>query len=104
MYFLTEISALLYASSFTVGGIAAAAPLCSETVDTAGGGPPNSGMPIVISAGAIRELQLAHFLENMEASFFNVGLTNITEWGASGLPNDTIEVVGKIAAVSTPTF
>ncbi|KAF2176533.1 hypothetical protein K469DRAFT_606843 [Zopfia rhizophila CBS 207.26] len=98
MYFLTDISALFYASSFTVGGIAAAAPLCSETVDTAGGGPPNSVMPTAISAGAIKELQLAHFLENMEASFFNAGLTNITEWGTTGLPNDTIEVISKIAA------
>ena len=104
MYLLTDISALLYASSFTVGGIAAAAPLCSETIDKAGGGPPNSVAPTVISAGAIKELQLAYFLENMEASFFNVGLTNLTEWSTSGLPNDTIEVISKIAAVSTPTF
>lgn len=104
MYFLTDISAFFYVSSFTVGGIVAAAPLCSETIDKAGGGPPNSVVPTAISAGAIKELQLAYFLENMEASFFNSGLTNLTEWGTSGFPNDTIEVITKIAAVSTPTF
>ncbi|KAF2788131.1 hypothetical protein K505DRAFT_353408 [Melanomma pulvis-pyrius CBS 109.77] len=76
MYFLTDISALLYAISFTVGGIAAAAPLCSETIDKAGGGPPNSVVPTVISASAVKDLQLA----------------------PTELPNDTIEVISKIAA------
>lgn len=104
MYFLTAIGALLYASAFTVGGIATEAPPCPESIDTAGGGPPNDGMPTVISAGAIKELQLANFLENMEVSFFNASLTNLTEWDTSRFPNDTIGVVSKIAAVSTLIF
>ncbi|KAF2258062.1 hypothetical protein CC78DRAFT_538090, partial [Lojkania enalia] len=61
IYFLTDISALLYASSFTVGVIAAAAPLCSETINKAGSRPPNSVV----------------FLKNIEASFFNAGLRNL---------------------------
>lgn len=103
MYFSTDISVLLYASSFIVGGIVAAAPLCSETINSAGGGPPSSVIPTAISSCAIKELQLAYFLENVEASFFNAGLNNLTEWDTSGLPNDTSEVITKIAAVSTPT-
>jgi hypothetical protein len=54
----------------------------------------------VISTDAIKELQLAFFLENLEASFFTVGLTNITGWGTDGYPNDAIQVVSKVAAVS----
>lgn len=104
MYFLTATSTLLYASTFTAGGIATAAPPCPESIDTAGGGPPNDGMPTMISAGAIKELQLANFLENMEVSFFNASLTNLTEWDTSRFPNDTLEVVSKIAAVSISTF
>lgn len=95
-----DISTLLYASSFMMEGIAAAASLCSETMDKAGGGPLNSDMPTVISAGATKELQLAYFLENMKVSFLNAGLANFTEWGTGGFPNDTFEVVSKIAAVS----
>ena len=102
--FLTASSALLYASTFTVGGIATATPPCPESIETAGGGPPNNGMPTVISAGAIKELQLANFLENMEVSFFNASLTNLTEWDISRFPNNNIEVVSKSAAVSTSTF
>jgi hypothetical protein len=79
MYFLTNISALLYAYSFTMGGVVATAPLCSETIDKAGGGLPNSVLPTAISAGAIKELQLAYVLENVEVSFLNAGLTNLTE-------------------------
>jgi hypothetical protein len=104
MYFITAISPLLYASTFAVGSIATAAPPCSESIDAAGGGPPNNGMPTVISASAIKDLQLANFLENIEVAFFNASLANLTEWGISRFPNYTIEVVRKIAAVSTSTF
>ena len=77
MYLFTDINALLYISSIALGSFATAAPLCSETIDTAGGGPPNSGVLTVISAGAIKELQLAYFLENLEVLFFNTSLTDI---------------------------
>ena len=100
MYPFTDINALLYMTSIALGSFATAAPLCSNTTAIAGGGPPNSGVPTIISAGAIKELQLAHFLENLEASFFNTGLTEITKWGTNEYPNDAIDVVSKIAAVS----
>ena len=87
-------------SSIALRSFATAAPLCSETIDTAGGGPPNSRVPTVISAGAIKELQLAYFLENLEVLFFNTSLMDIIKWGTSEYYNDTIEIVTKIAAVS----
>jgi hypothetical protein len=55
----------------------------------------------LISPEAIKGFQLALFLENLESSFFNTGLTLITNQGTSGYPNNTIEVVSKVAAVST---
>ena len=78
MRFSENINALLCASSISLGSLAAATPLSSQTVDTAEGGPPNA-IPTVTSTDAIKELQLAFFLENLETSFFTVGLTNITE-------------------------
>ena len=66
----------------------------------ASGSLPNSGIPTVISAGVIKELQLVYFLENLKVLFFNTGLTDITKWGTSEYYNNTIEIVTKIAAVS----
>jgi hypothetical protein len=45
-------------------------------------------------------LQLALFLENLETSYFLTGLTNITRWGLRVYPNDTVEIVSKVAAVT----
>lgn len=87
--------------SFFSIGLATAGPLCTNTTDIAGGGLPNSGRPPVLSQAAVRDLQLLLFLENLEASYFSSGLSNVTKWGIHGYPNDTIEIVGKIAAVST---
>lgn len=78
-------------------GFAAAATICP---DEAGGGLPNSGRPLLLSPAAVKDLQLALFLENLELAYFSSGLSNITTWGTSGYPNDTIEVVSKVAAVS----
>lgn len=104
MYFFKDFAVLFYAYSVAIGGVAATAPLCSESIEAAGGGQPNSILPTEISANAMKGLQFAHFLKNMEVSFFNAGLKNLTEWGASGLRNDTMEIVSKIAAVSTISF
>jgi hypothetical protein len=93
-------TALLYVFSIAVGGLVAAVPICSNTTDIAGGSLPNSAKPTMISASAVKDLQLALFLENLETSFFLAGLTNITQWGTNGYPNDTIEIVDKITAVS----
>ena len=94
------MNGLLYASSIVVGSLVAAAPLCNNTINVAGGSLPDIGMPPSISASAVKDFQLALFLENLEVSFFQAGLANITKWGAYGYPNDTIEVVTKVAAVS----
>jgi hypothetical protein len=92
-----HLSTLLY--SVAVGSLVAAAP-CPNMSDIAGGGIPNSAKPTIISASAVKDLQLALFLENLETSYFLTGLTNITQWGLSGYPNDTAEIVNKLAAVS----
>ncbi|KIW54613.1 hypothetical protein PV05_06962 [Exophiala xenobiotica] len=76
----------------------AAAPLCSDTISTAGGGIPDSGEPAMVSAEAVKEFQLALFLENLESSYLQSGLQNISSWGTAGYPNDTTEVLSKIAA------
>lgn len=78
----------------------AAAPLCSDTVRTAGGGIPDGNDHPTLSAEAVKEFQLALFLENLEAFYFQSGLQNISTWGMTGYPNDTIEVLSKIVAVS----
>jgi hypothetical protein len=93
-------SALLYVSSIAVGSLVAAAPLCSNVTDTAGGGLPNFAKPTMISASAVKDLQLALFLENLETTYFLTGVGNITKWGVRGYRNDTVGIVSKIAAVS----
>ena len=76
------------------------APLYFNTIAIVNSSPPNSGVLTVISAGAIKELQLAHFLENLKVFFFNTSLTEITKWGINKYPNDAINVISKIAAIS----
>src|SRR5438094_10450330 len=101
MYFSTNFSSILYTSSVILVAITAAAPFCPNTTNTAGGGLPNSEIPILISDTAVKEFQLALYLENLEASYFQTGLKNVTLWGTNGHPNDTIEIISKIAAVSS---
>ncbi|KAH7111070.1 ferritin-like domain-containing protein [Dendryphion nanum] len=78
--------------------LVSATPLCPETIDVAGGGLPNSTLPSTVSESGIREIQLAQFLENLEVEFFTTGLTNITDWGTTGYSNNSVEIVGRIAA------
>ncbi len=58
----------------------------------------------MVSAEAVKEFQLALFLENLESSYLQSGLQNISSWGTAGYPNDTTEVLSKIAAVSSPSW
>ncbi|KAH8650364.1 ferritin-like domain-containing protein [Tricladium varicosporioides] len=90
--------AIFYSSSILVGSLVAAAPLCTNITDLAGGSLPYIDKPSSISASAVKDFQLALFLENLEVSFFQAGLTNITGWNIGGYPHDTIEVVSKVAA------
>ncbi|KAI9772443.1 MAG: hypothetical protein M1840_000646 [Geoglossum simile] len=82
----------------TLGSFAIAAPLCSNITRTAGGGLPAISTPALFSADARKGFQLALFLENLEFSFFNTGLMQITTWGTNQYPNDTTKVIRKVAA------
>lgn len=75
-------------------------PLCADIVAVAGGGLPNGEKPIFISEDAVSDIQLALYLENLESSFFRSGLQNISSWVTQSFPNDTTEILSKIAAVS----
>jgi hypothetical protein len=99
MQFQIVMNTLLYISFIALGNLVTAMP-CSQVRATAGGGPPNGQIPTMVSKNAIKELQLAHFLENLKVSFFNVGLINLMNWGTDGFSNDTVETVKKVAAVS----
>ena len=101
MFSFKYIQFLLYMSSITLGGLAAATPLCSNITGIVGGGPPNIKIPSLISLEAIKGFQLALFLENLESSFFNTGLMLIKNQGTSGYSNGTIEIVSKVTAMST---
>lgn len=100
MYSFTCFAPVLSAFILALASFAAAAPLCSDIINTAGGGTPNSGDPMLISSNAVREFQLALFLENLESFYFQTGLQNAFQWGINGYPNDTVEILTKIAAVS----
>jgi hypothetical protein len=93
------MNTLFYVSLIALGSLVTAMP-CSQIRVTAGGGPPNGQIPNTVSTNAIKELQLAHFLENLKVSFFNVGLINLMSWGTNGYSNGTVETVRKVAAVS----
>jgi hypothetical protein len=54
----------------------------------------------MVSKNAIKELQLAYFLENLKVSFFNVDLINLMSWGTNGYSNNTVKTVRKVATVS----
>ena len=99
MHFFANMKALICVSSIAIG-VAAAAPLCSNVTNVAGGGLPNSSQPLQLSPAAVKDLQLALFLENLEISYFSSGLSNIIKWGTYGYLSDTIEIVSKVAAVS----
>jgi hypothetical protein len=78
MHSFADMKALICVSSIAIG-LAAAAPLCSNVINIAGGGLPNSGRPLLLSLAGVKDLQLALFLENLEVSYFSSGLSNITK-------------------------
>ena len=80
------IVASVWASSIA---LVASAPICHNVTNIAGGDPPNIEAPPFLSQNAILGLQVANFLENLEAFFFMDGLKNITTWGTNGYLNDT---------------
>jgi hypothetical protein len=50
------INRLLYITSIIIGSLMAAAPLYNNTIDMAGGGLPNTDMPLTISASVAKGL------------------------------------------------
>jgi hypothetical protein len=93
------MNTLFYVSFIALGSLVTVMP-CSQIRVTTGGGPPNGQIPNTVSTNAIKELQLAYFLENLKVSFFNVGLINLMSWGTNGYSNGIIETIRKVAAVS----
>ncbi|KAL8833123.1 MAG: hypothetical protein Q9170_004481 [Blastenia crenularia] len=71
-----------------------------EAAKIAVGGPPNGGPPLGISAAAITNFQAVNFLENIESSFFENGLNNLTHLWAPHNPalSVAIDVVNKVHA------
>ncbi len=69
--------------------------------EVAGGGLPNASAPVINDADGKSGFQLLQYLENLEAYYYYEGLQNLTtKWNISGLPEDALNVVAKIAAVS----
>lgn len=95
----TMLQFIIFLLSSTFALLVNATPVCRDAMILSGGDVPNTDLPTTVSEEGIREIQLAQFLENLEVSFFCAGLANITDWGANGYSNDSIEIVGKIAAV-----
>ncbi|KAH8726694.1 ferritin-like domain-containing protein [Phaeosphaeriaceae sp. PMI808] len=72
---------------------------CAPFLDIgiAGGGLPNSPLPVEISVGGAKDVQLTQFLENLEVSFFSAASTNLSIWGNEGYSNNSLGTVNRIA-------
>lgn len=75
--------------------------LSSAIISTAGGDVPDAPPPPSLTSGTLASFQVAEFLENLESAFFQAGVTNLTVWGTQGYPANTLDVVAKVAAVSS---
>ncbi|MCJ1397864.1 hypothetical protein MMC11_001060 [Xylographa trunciseda] len=72
--------------------------LSADVVLIAGGNVPNAGFPTALSESTINDIQVANFLENLESAFFQAAVTNITTWGTTGFPDDTLDIIRRVAA------
>ncbi|MCJ1383736.1 hypothetical protein MMC17_006850 [Xylographa soralifera] len=72
--------------------------ISAEVVATAGGGVPNIPPPSSLSKSTLNDIQVANFLENLESAFFQAAVTNITAWGTTGFPDDTLDIIRHVAA------
>lgn len=73
--------------------------LSPAVIAEAGGNVPNAGLPPSLSKATLNDLQIANFLENLESAFFQAAVNNITEWGTAGFPDDTLDIIKRVAAV-----
>jgi hypothetical protein len=76
------------------------APFPFPDIGIAGGGPPNSPVPVEISVSGAKDVQLTQFLENLEVSFFYAASTNLSNWDTAGYSNSSLDTVNRITAVS----
>jgi hypothetical protein len=69
-------------------------------IGIAGGGFPNSPVPVEISVSGAKDVQLTQFLENLKVSFFSAASTNLSIWDTEGYSNNSLDTMNRIAAVS----
>jgi hypothetical protein len=79
MHSPVTIGGLLYTSIIAAGSFVAIAPLCNKTINIVGGSLPNISKLLLILISIVKGFQLALFLKNLEALFFQTSLTNIIE-------------------------
>jgi hypothetical protein len=72
--------------------------LSPSTIAEAGGNVPDTQPPPTLSPATLNDFQIANFLENIESAFFQAGVTNLTTWGTTGFPSNTLDVVSRVAA------
>ncbi|MCJ1294845.1 hypothetical protein MMC34_006404 [Xylographa carneopallida] len=72
--------------------------ISTEVALTAGGGVPNTPFPSTLSKSTLNDIQVANFLENLESAFFHAAVTNLTGWGTTGFPDDTLDLIRRVAA------
>ncbi|MCJ1473415.1 hypothetical protein MMC13_002066 [Lambiella insularis] len=76
-------------------------PLSPALISEAGGDVPNAELPSSLSQATLNDIQVANFLENLESAFFEAAVTNLTQWGTAGFPDDTLDIVKRVAAQET---
>ena len=99
MHSFADIKTLI-CLSFIAISLIAIAPLCSNVINIASSSLLSNSQLLLLFLAAIKDLQLALFLENLEVSYFSSGLSNITKQGTNRYLNDTIKVISKVAVIS----
>jgi hypothetical protein len=64
------MNGLLYASSIVIRSLVAVTPLYNNIIDIVRGGLFNADITLFISISAVKDFQLALFLENLKVLFF----------------------------------
>ena len=83
------------------------APLSTNITVTAGGGVPTNNTLVPLLLLGIVGMQLLNFFENLKSYFYQHSVLNITTggpgWSLDGLPENTLEILQKTAAVCSPS-
>ncbi|KAI9720459.1 MAG: hypothetical protein M1812_002965 [Candelaria pacifica] len=83
---------------FTMASSVAVPPPSQDVINLAGGPPPTLPPPPGLSAAASERLQLGLYIENLEADYFNFGLSQISTWGLGGIPANVVDDLRPIGA------